>query len=132
MALLDVSEVITDPLFTSPVTLSGRKQSFDENGNPLWEDLESAEIQAVVTSDMKTIERLPDALKRAGTIIVRFMIADAPEGFSGGGYDSVKYRGRRFTIKDCADYSQFGQGFYRLICAPEEAYGGAYTNPDGD
>lgn len=131
MALLDVSEVITDPLFTSPVILSGRREAFDVNGNPIWEDLESAEIQAVVTSDMKTIERLPDALKRAGTIIVRFMIADAPEGFSGGGYDCVKWRGKRFTIKDCADYTQFGQGFYRLICAPEEAYGGAYTNSDG-
>lgn len=132
MALLDVSEVITDPLFTSPVKLVGTLEAFDENGNPLWEDQESAEVQAVVTADTKTIERLPDALQRAGTIIVRFMTADAPEDFEGKGYDRVEWRGKRFVIKDCVDYSQFGQGFYRLICWPEDADDGSYPDPTGE
>ena len=126
MALLDVSEVIRDPLFTSPVTLIHRIESYDENGNPVWTDADQAEVMAVVTSDMKSLERLPDALRREGTILVRFMIDDAPEGFSGGGYDAVIWRGKRFVVKDTADYSQFGDGFLRMTCWPEEINDGGY------
>ncbi len=132
MALLDVSEVITDPLFTSPVQLVGTVQTADENGNPVWQEADSAEIMAVVTADMKTLERLPDALRREGSIIVRFMISDAPADFQGGGYDAVIWRGKRFAIKDSADYAQFGRGFYRLICWPEDSDDGSYTDPSGD
>lgn len=126
MALLDVSEVITDPLFTSPVTLIHRNESYDEYGNPIWTDGETAQVNAVVTSDMKSLERLPESLRREGTILVRFMKDGAPEGFSGGGYDAVIWRGRRFAVKDTADYSQFGKGFLRLTCWPEEINDGSY------
>lgn len=126
MALLDVSEVIRDPLFTTTVTLIKTTESVDEDGNAVWTDSSQADVQAVVTSDTKTIERLPDALQRAGTILVRFMIDDAPEGFQGAGYDAVVWRGRRFVVKDTTDYSHFGQGFIRMVCWPEEASDGNY------
>ena len=126
MALLDVSEVICDPLFTTTVTLIKTTESVDEDGNAVWTDSAHADVQAVVTSDTKTIERLPDALQRAGTILVRFMIDDAPEGFQGAGYDAVVWRGRRFVVKDTTDYSHFGQGFIRMVCWPEEASDGNY------
>ena len=60
------------------------------------------------------------------------MISDAPADFQGGGYDAVIWRGKRFAIKDSADYAQFGQGFYRLICWPEDSDDGSYTDPAGD
>lgn len=126
MALLDVSEVITDPLFTSSVTLIARSLSYDENGNPVWNDEETEEVQAVVTSDMKAIERLSDALRREGTILVRILATALPLGFSGGGYDALVWRGKRFVIKDTADYTQFGQGFLRMVCHPEEVTDGGY------
>lgn len=126
MATLNVEKVIRSPLFTSPCTLITSKEITDEFGNPKWIDGATSTIMAVVTSDMKTIERLPEALRREGTIVVRFMIADAPAGFSGSGYDAVEWRGKCFTIKDCADYSHFGKGFLRLICWPEEIGNGAY------
>lgn len=126
MALLDVSEVITDPLFTSPVTLISCSESYDENGNPVWIDGDQADVMAVVTSDMKTLERLPESLHREGTICVRFMKDAAPESFAGKGYDALIWRGKRFVVKDTADYSQFGKGFLRLTCWPEEISDGSY------
>lgn len=128
MALLDVSEVIRDPMFTSRIALIPRIESIDDVGNPSWIDEQAIEIQAVVTSDMKSIERLPDALQRVGMILVRCMKDDVPVGF-GHGYDAVEWRGRKFVVKDCADYSQFGQGFIRLTCWPEEASDGSYRQP---
>ena len=126
MALLDVSEVLNDPLFTSPVTLIARSLSYDENGSPYWEDDESEQVQAVVTSDLKAIERLSDSLRREGTILVRVLAKNLPINFNGGGYDALVWRGKRFVIKDTADYSQFGQGFLRMVCHPEEVTDGSY------
>lgn len=125
MALLDVSEVIADPLFTSPVRLIARSETFDENGQSVWIESACYCVQAVVTSDMKTLERLPEEIRRVGTIVVRFLIKDAP-AFKAHAHDCVEWRGKRFAINDAADYSQFGQGFIRLICSPEEAFDGAY------
>lgn len=127
MATLDVSDVIRDPLFTSPVTLFKRSEGFDDYGAPTWSDADENGVKcmAVVTSDTKTLERLPDELRRAGMILVRLPASDAPEGF-GAGYDEVLWRGRRFVVKDCGDYSQFGSGFLRLTCWPAEASDGSY------
>ena len=125
MALLDVSEVLSGPLFTSCVTLVRCVEEIDDFGEPKWRDAERFDIRAVVTADQKTIDRLPEALKRAGTILVRFQIDDAP-GYQAKGYDAVIWRGRRFVVKDAADYSHFGAGFIRMVCWPEEVSDGGY------
>lgn len=125
MALLDVADVISDPLFTSPVVLVRAKEALDEAGNAQWLDVKRIPAQAVVTADAKALSRLPDELRREGTILVRVLVKDAPEGF-GAGYDAVLWRGKRFAVKDCADYSQFGRGFLRLTCWPEEVSDGSY------
>lgn len=125
MALLDVSEVIRDPLFTTSIQLVRRIEGVDDDGNAVWRDGDALSVEAVVTSDTKTIDRLPDALQRAGTILVRFMVDDAP-GFHGSGYDFVIWRGKRFVVKDATDYAHFGQGFIRMVCWPEEITDGSY------
>lgn len=78
MATLDVERVIRSPLFTSPCKLIHFVEGLDEFGNPTWTEGESTEVMAVITADTKTISRLPEALRREGTILVRFMIADMP------------------------------------------------------
>ena len=126
MATLDVSEVIRDPLFTSEVTLIARTMTYDDDGNPVYTDADETTFQAVVTQDSKSLHRYPEAMLREGSIVVRFMVADAPEGFEGKGYDAVEWRGKRFIVKDATDYTQFGQGFIRLLCVPEEVTNGDY------
>jgi hypothetical protein len=125
MASLDVSEVITDPLFTSPVTLVRVKEASDAYGDPVWDDAEKIEVSAVVTADQKTISRLPEALQRTGAILVRVASAGVPPEF-GAAYDAVLWRGKRFVVKDCADYTKWGSGFLRLTCWPEEISDGRY------
>ena len=79
MATLDVERVIRSPLFTSPCKLIHFVEGLDEFGNPTWTEGESTDVMAVITADTKTISRLPEALRREGTILVRFMIADMPD-----------------------------------------------------
>lgn len=125
MALLDVSEVISDPLFTTTVTLVRTEEFVNDLGEATWRDAETRDVSAVVTADTKTIERLPDALRRAGTILVRFLVKDF-DAYQARGYDAVVWRGRRFVVKDAADYSHFGAGFVRMVCWPEEVSDGGY------
>ena len=133
MALLDVSEVIGDPMFTTPIEVVKSLESYDDKGNPQWLDGAVASVEAVVTADTKTIERLPEALRREGTIIVRVLVDDLPPEFEGGGYDYIIWRGKRFVVKDTADYSQFGSGFLRMTCVPGEVTDGNYgQSPSGD
>jgi hypothetical protein len=119
MALLDVCEVLDDPLFTSEVTLTKRTESSDDYGNPVWSDGDSATVQAVVTADQKSIERLPDDLQKSGTILVRVNSDCVPSGY-GVANDCVTWRGKTFVIKDSSDYSHFGRGFMRFVCWPED------------
>ena len=125
MASLDVSDVINDPLFASEITMIKVSEGTDGVGNPLWTPCDPVMAKAVVTSDMRVIERLPEAIKTSGTILVRVRSKDIPEGF-GKGFDTIVWRGRRFVIKDKADYSHFGRGMIRFVCAPEEVADGGY------
>ena len=120
MADLDVSEGLEDPLFTSEVTLIAVEEPVDEYGNAEWTDYARATVQAVVTSDLKKLERLPDELRTDGMILVRVLADEVPDNWRGTGYDTVEWRGRRYVVKDTADYSQFGRGYYRLVCWPVE------------
>lgn len=125
MATMDVSRVLLNPLFTTPVTLIPREQQWDEYQNPVWVDCEPIDLYAVVTADNRTLERLPESMQRAGTIQVRF-IADLVPEYRASGYDAVEWRGKRFTVIDVGDYSQFGRGMLRLTCAPEDVSDGSY------
>ena len=126
MALLDVDEVLRDPLFTTKVRLSHYEQGFDSDGNPSWKRTSFTDCPAVVTSDEKQFSRLPESLRRDGTILVRVTVRDIPEGFSGSAFDRVVFRGRKFVVNSSGDYSQFGTGFIRMVCSPEETTDGSY------
>ena len=119
MATLDVSEVLTDPLFTSEIQLISTEEGRDENGNPEWIETNHGTFNAVVTADQRTLERLPEALRQTGTILVRVMAETIPPAFIGANQDVIVYHGKRYLIKDTVDYAQFGRGFYRFICLPE-------------
>ena len=57
--------------------------------------------------------------------MVRYLVNDAPE-MVGKGYDRIEWRGKSFVIRDASDYTQFGRGFIRLLCVPEDADDGSY------
>ena len=120
MANLDVSEVLEDPLFTSAVTLVTVAEDFDSLGNPIWVSGTEKTIQAVVTSDLKEMLRIPEELRIEGSILVRFPSDLVPEGWTGTGFDAIIWNGHKYTVKDTGDYSQFGRGFLRCFCHPLE------------
>lgn len=125
MALLDLSEVF-DPLFMSPVEIQHISGSAGADGELVEDEGERIKIMAVVSSDRKMINRLPEELRRDGTISVRVKKSDIPEGFQGNGYDRIYWRGKRFTINSTSDASQWGAGMLTMVCLPEEINGGDY------
>ena len=110
MATLDVERVIRSPVFTSPCKLIHFVEELDEYGNPTWTEGGSTEVRAVITADTKTIARLPETLRREGTILVRFMVADAPKGF-GSGNDEVEWWASALSSKTARITRSLGRAF---------------------
>lgn len=122
MALIDLSACF-NPYFTSRVRLIHCAETVDGVfAESSINEVSSGDADAIVTADSRTIERLPEALRLPGTISVRYMCGREPEGFRGAGHDRVEWKGKRYTVADRSDGAQFGAGFVRLICHPEEAY----------
>lgn len=111
MATLDVERVIRSPLFTSPCKLIHFVEGLDKFGNPPGPKAKAFEVMAVITADTKTISRLPEALRREGTILVRFMIADMPKVSGGSGNDEVEWRASALSSKTARITRSLGRAF---------------------
>jgi len=116
MALLDVSEILTDPDFSSRIKVKRRKQTIDVNGRSV-ETSETFDIIAVVTSDS------PNDLNRgdpdyefsnnAISVVTRFQLIGQTEGYLP---DVVIFAGNNYVVADINSYPQFGQGCYQTTC----------------
>lgn len=114
-----------NPYFTSKVDLVHYGTTYEgEFQEPTYKELSRASIWGIVTSDDRALERLPESIRSAGAVSVRYQTADAPEGFTGGAHDRVEWRGQVYSIADNGNGSHYGAGFVKLLCNPWEASDG--------
>ena len=117
MALLDVTDVLTDPDFMDTTLVCVRStQSVGSNGLSV-NNTTSTPFSGVVTSNSGDIlERIAtgERVKGSITIHTKFLLTD------GGGEeqaaDTVQWKGRDYTVSNVNDYAHFGQGFISAIC----------------
>lgn len=114
MALLDVSDILTDPDFMNTGLVCER------NAQDVGEDGLAANVtrrmkfSGVVTSDTGDIlTRMASGEYTVGSITIhtKFRLIDGSAGFTA---DIVQWQGRRYTVSNVNDYSHFGKGF---VCA---------------
>jgi hypothetical protein len=119
MALIDVSELLTDPDVTTAVTLIRRASSVNEFGeNALIET--PVQITAVVQSgSSETITRAPEGVLLSDIISVYY--AGILTGQQVGGYaDVIIYNGRRYTVYEVPEnFMNHGAGFTMANCKLE-------------
>lgn len=116
MALLDVSDILTDPDFMNTGLICERNvQTVGSNGMATNSTTSTA-FAGVVTSDNgDLLERNPDGERVKGnmTIHTRFPLDD---GSAMNAADIVQWRGRRYTVTVVNDWSHFGRGFIVATC----------------
>lgn len=116
MALLDVSDIVTDPDFMDTGLVCERNaQTVNESGLAT-NTTTKTRFSAVVTSNNGDIlERMAagERIKGSITLHTRFALREGRAGFTA---DVVEWRGRRYTVSEVMDYSNFGRGFFSANC----------------
>lgn len=115
MPFLDVSDVLADPMFADALVLYRTTEAIGSNGRVTSTEVPS-NISAVVTSaNGKELERLPEADRIKGGIIVHTQARLV----AGGGDlapDELLYLGDRYVVVGVNDYSRYGTGFVAALC----------------
>ena len=123
MALLDVSEVLIDPMLATEISVVRRSSVVNDFGE---EEVTEQTFPAVgvITSTANPMERGPDAQVQPDTITVRtpFPLVGPAEGVQA---DVIVWKGRRWVVFKPADYTHFGAGFVSADCEALDLVGAA-------
>jgi galactose-6-phosphate isomerase len=116
MPLLDVTSVLTDPMFVDRSLISTRQtQVVNDNGLAVNTPV-STPFSGVVTNNTgDTLRRRADGSRIEGSITIhtRFPLQDGNTGLDA---DLVQWQGRTYTVSNVSDWSRFGRGFVAAIC----------------
>lgn len=116
MALLDVSDILTDPDFMDTGLVCERNAQTVGSNGLATNAVTLTTFAGVVTSDNgDLLDRTAggDRIKGNMTIHTRFPLDD---GSSINGADIVQWNGRRYTVTVVNDWSHFGRGFVCATC----------------
>lgn len=115
MALLDVSEVISEPLFTEQAMLVQRAVVIGPGGIASHVETRTPILVIPTSGDGDQTRRSRDASSVYST--VRFYTkAQLSPGETGSDADRIHWRGRLYQVISRSDWSTWGQGFTSASC----------------
>lgn len=118
MALLDVTELMSDPDFVDIIQVITRVPVVNSLGENIISDSILSSVGSVQPANFKTVQKLPEAFRVANVSSFWFkgnIIATAP-----GKYSSILvFNGVRYQVQTVADWSNFGEGFTEGTCVAE-------------
>lgn len=119
MALIDVSELLTDPDFTNTVTLIRRASSVNSYGENVLTETSSSITAVVQGANTETLERVPEGARLSDLIDVYYkgvLHAESPSGYA----DVIVFGGKRYQVfQVIEDFMNFGAGFTKAVCKLE-------------
>lgn len=117
MALLDVSEILTDPDLVDVFNVRRRLETVDIHGRSIVAETVFPQVVGVVTAiSPSDLDRREDyqAMSRSISVVCRFRLRGETEGNQP---DVVVWRGDNFIVKHVDLYPQFGRGFIQAECS---------------
>ena len=118
MPLLDVSDVLNSPEFSTTFTVIHRAQTVGPNGRAVDAVATFNNIQGVVTPEVGLqLYRAPDGSMQSGNISVvsKFPLQSGNTSDNDDG-DVVVWNGNYYLVFHVQDYTQFGSGFTVAKC----------------
>lgn len=128
MALLDMSDVITDPDFAEPVEsgdllLVRSTQTIDDGG--IASNVEGVfPLGGVVCSTGGDMKRGPDGEMAADSFTLHTLTSLTPGRTPDTPADIVVWKGNRYTVVGVNNFSNFGAGFCAADCQLISIQGG--------
>ena len=119
MALIDVSELLTDPDFTNTVTLIRRASTVNTYGENVMTETQSTITAVVQGANAESLERVPEGARLSDLIDVYYkgaLHAESPSGYA----DIIVWGGKRYQVFEVVDdFMNFGAGFTKAVCKLE-------------
>ncbi|MHC3068679.1 hypothetical protein [Klebsiella pneumoniae] len=119
MALIDVSELLTDPDFTNTVTLIRRASTVNTYGENVMTETQSTITAVVQGANTESLERVPEGARLSDLIDVYYkgqLTAESPSGYA----DIIVWGGKRYQVFEVVeDFMNFGAGFTKAVCKLE-------------
>lgn len=114
MALLDVSEILTDPDFVDTFVVVRRQEGISDKGRAVLTLTGLAASGVVNMAGPNDLRRLPDAQlqDRTLSIVSRFPFFGASVGYQP---DLIQWREGLYIVSVLDLYPQYGRGFYQVI-----------------
>lgn len=122
MALIDVSELLTDPDFVDPISIIHRTQVVNSMGENTLTEAAVCTVGSVQPASGKTLMRLPEALRVANISsfwVKGKIVADGSTKYP----DLLTFRGKRYQVQTVFDWSNYGQGYCEGTCVAENPAG---------
>lgn len=120
MALIDVSELMTDPDFTNTISLTRRTQTISDYGETVLTGITGDATVVVQAGNGETLKRNPEYSVMTDWITIYAKIDFRADG---NGYyaDKITWGGRTFQVKTVTDFMNWGDGYTRADCLIEGA-----------
>lgn len=117
MALIDVSELLSDPDFADSFTYDRRTQTVGDNGRASFTTDAGIEIMgSVQPGGNDALQRFPDSARPSGWIRVYTQTILVPHDEAAGVYgDVLNWKGGRYQVRSADDWSQFGAGYSKVL-----------------
>lgn len=119
MALLDVSEVLTDPDLADSFIVNRRAESVNQNGRMTMNVQPFEAVGVVCAASPNDLKRLPEdqRTQRAISVTTTFRLRASAPGYQP---DLVLWDGNFFIVADLQPYTNYGAGFVQAICIAQE------------
>ncbi len=118
---IDVSEVFGDPLFTETLTVRRRKEVIGSNGRATTSERTYRPMGIVIPQDGGDLTRTPN-MQTANSIIevhTQFRLRGPSKDQIDARYqpDIVVWNGDPYVVVQPVNFSKYGFGFIRAVCA---------------
>jgi hypothetical protein len=116
MPLLDVSGILSNPLFADTFSVIRTTQTISSGGLAQFSTQTTTGVSGVVTANTgRSLQRLADGERQADSITVHttFLLTTG-QGTTGA--DQIVWNGAAYTVVNVSDYSRYGAGFVCAIC----------------
>lgn len=116
MALLDVTEILTDPDFADDFPVKRRAESVGQNGRSELQVRDMKGVGVICAASPSDLERLPEdqRMRRTISIVTQFRLQGPSPGYQA---DLVGWQGDFFVIVDIQPYTNYGAGFVQALAS---------------
>lgn len=116
MPNIDVTDLMSDPDFASPVEATRAIQAVGQNGRATYTSQITYGIGVVSPANTAELLRLPEGSRTQGAITVRTVMRLSAGDPSGYPADTVAWQGATYTVRQVNDWSHFGAGYVEAVC----------------